>query len=83
MRTRSNVYLYLWGNHSKGGWLWDFPGSSVVKTPHFHYRVHGFSSGWKLRSYMPPNVAKRKKKRRMVLFIHKKVSIKKVSKNNI
>lgn len=42
MRTRSNVCLCLWENQSKGGWLWVFRSGSVVKTPNFHYRVHGF-----------------------------------------
>ena len=31
--------------------FWDFPGNPVVKTPHFHYWGHGFSS-W-LGNYNP------------------------------
>ena len=29
-------------------YLWDFPGDSVVKTPHFHCRGHGFILGTKI-----------------------------------
>ena len=80
MRTRSNVCLCLWENHSKGGWLWDFRSGSVVKTLNFHYRVHGFQSWLETDPTCLQVWPKEKKKGRMVLFIHEKVSIKQ---NNI
>ena len=64
MRTRSNVYLYLWENQSKEGWLWDFPGGSVLRLSTSTTGSMGSSSRWKLRSYMPPSVAKRRKKKK-------------------
>ena len=81
MRTRSNVCLCLWENHSKGGWLWDFHSGSVVKTLNFHYRVHGFQF-WLETEILHASKCgqKENKKGRMVLFIHEKVSIKQ---NNI
>ena len=68
MRTRSNVYLYLWENQSKEGWLWDFPGGSVVKTQHFHYRVHGFQFSLETKILHASKCGQKKKKKKKGWF---------------
>ena len=45
--------------------LWDYPGSPVIKIPHFHFRRHGGirSLVRELRSHMPLSTAKKKRKK--------------------
>lgn len=73
MRTRSNVYLYLWENQSKEGWLWDFPGGSVVKTQHFHYRVHGFQFSLETKILHASKCGQKKKKKKKRLGKHYRI----------